>query len=46
VVSGELDGRECRRGSPTAAGGVGRARERARLREMRCGGVHGALAGL
>jgi hypothetical protein len=33
--SGELDGRERGRGSPTAAGGVGRARERVKLREMR-----------
>jgi hypothetical protein len=37
AVSGELDGRERGRGSPEAAGGVGRARERAKLREMRRG---------
>jgi hypothetical protein len=35
AVFGELDGREHGRGSPTVAGGVGRARERAKLREMR-----------
>jgi hypothetical protein len=35
AVSGELDGRERGHGSPAAAGGVGRARERAKLREMR-----------
>jgi hypothetical protein len=35
VVSGELDGRERGRGSPAAADGVGRARERAKLHEMR-----------
>jgi hypothetical protein len=37
AVSGELDGWEHGRGSPAAAGGVGRARERAKLREMRSG---------
>jgi hypothetical protein len=37
VVSGELDGRERRRGSPAVAGGVGRARERVKLSEMRRG---------
>jgi hypothetical protein len=37
AVSGELDGRERGRGSPAAAGGVGRARERAKLSEMRRG---------
>jgi hypothetical protein len=35
VVSGELDGQEHGRGSPPAAGGVGRARERVKLSEMR-----------
>jgi hypothetical protein len=35
AVSGELDSREPGHGSPAAAGGVGRARERAKLREMR-----------
>jgi hypothetical protein len=34
-VSGDLDGRERGRGSPTAAGGIGRARERVKLSEMR-----------
>jgi hypothetical protein len=46
AVSGELDGREHGRGSPAAAGGMGRARERAELREMRRGrarGIGGAL---
>jgi hypothetical protein len=37
VVSGELDGREHGRGSPAAAGGVGRAQERVKLIEMRRG---------
>jgi hypothetical protein len=41
AVSGELDGREHGRGSPAAAGGVGRARERARACEMRRGRVRG-----
>jgi hypothetical protein len=35
AVSGELDGREC--GSPTAAGGMGRARERVKSSEVRRG---------
>jgi hypothetical protein len=35
AISGELDGREHGRGSPATAGGEGRARERAKLREMR-----------
>jgi hypothetical protein len=35
VVSGELDGRERGCGSPVASGGVGRVRERAKLRELR-----------
>ena len=35
AVSGELDGRERGCGSPATAGGVGRARERVKLREMR-----------
>jgi hypothetical protein len=35
AVSGELDGQERGRGSPAAAGGMGRARERAKLHEMR-----------
>jgi hypothetical protein len=37
AVSGELDGRERGRGSPAAAGGVSRARERVKLSEMRRG---------
>jgi hypothetical protein len=37
AVSGELDGREHGRGSPVAAGGEDRARERARVCEMRRG---------
>jgi hypothetical protein len=37
VVFGELDGRERGRGSPTASGGESRARERARVCEMRRG---------
>jgi hypothetical protein len=37
AVSGELDGRGCRRGSSVAAGGEGRARERVKLREKRRG---------
>jgi hypothetical protein len=37
VVSGGLQGRERGRGSPAAAGGVGRARERVKLCEMRRG---------
>jgi hypothetical protein len=35
AVSGELDGREHGRGSPAAAGGVGRARERVRVCKMK-----------
>jgi hypothetical protein len=35
AVSGELDGREHGRGSLATAGGVGRARERVQLSEMR-----------
>jgi hypothetical protein len=35
AISGELDGRECGHRPPVAAGGVGRARERVKLREMR-----------
>jgi hypothetical protein len=37
AVFGELDGRERGRGSPAAAGGVGRARERVKPSEMRRG---------
>jgi hypothetical protein len=37
AVSDELDGREHGRGSPAAAGGVSRARERVKLSEMRRG---------
>jgi hypothetical protein len=37
VVSGEPDGRERRRGSPSGAGCVGRARERVKVCEMRRG---------
>jgi hypothetical protein len=36
-VSGEMDGRERERGSPAASGGEGRARERARVCEIRRG---------
>jgi hypothetical protein len=46
MVSGELGGRERRRGSSTASRGDGRARERAELHEMRRGrarGTGGAL---
>jgi hypothetical protein len=46
AVSGELDGRERGHDSLVAAGGIGRARERVKLSEMRQGGVRGALAGL
>jgi hypothetical protein len=35
AVSSELDGRERGRGSPAAAGDVGRARERVKPSEMR-----------
>jgi hypothetical protein len=35
AVSGELDDRECGRGSLVVAGGVGRTRERVRVCEMR-----------
>jgi hypothetical protein len=45
VVSGDLDGRERGRGSPAAAGGVGRARERVKLCEMRRGASVGHLRG-
>jgi hypothetical protein len=45
VVSGELDGRERGRGSPAAAGDVGRARERARACEMRRGASAGHCRG-
>jgi hypothetical protein len=41
AVSGGLDGRERGRGSPTAARGVGRARERVKLCEMRRGACAG-----
>jgi hypothetical protein len=37
AVSGELDGRERGCGSPAAAGGMGKARDRAKLSEMRRG---------
>jgi hypothetical protein len=37
AVSGKLDGRERGRGSPAAAGGVGRARERVKSSEVRQG---------
>jgi hypothetical protein len=35
VVSGELNGRECERGSLAVSGGESRARENARVCEMR-----------
>jgi hypothetical protein len=35
AVSGELNGRERERGSPAAAGGVGRARDRVKSSEVR-----------
>jgi hypothetical protein len=41
VVSGELDCRERRHGPPVAASGVGKARERVELREMRRGASAG-----
>jgi hypothetical protein len=41
VVSDELDGRERGRRSPAASGGEGRARERARVCEMRQGASAG-----
>jgi hypothetical protein len=37
AISGVLDGREHGSGSPAAAGGVGRARERVKSSEMRRG---------
>jgi hypothetical protein len=37
MVSGELDGRKCGRGSLAASGDEGRARERVKLSEMRRG---------
>jgi hypothetical protein len=37
AVSGELNGRECERGSPAASGGESRARENAMVCEMRRG---------
>jgi hypothetical protein len=37
AVSDELDGRERGHGSPAAAGGVSRARERVKLSKMRRG---------
>ena len=45
AVSSELDGRECRRGSPVASGGEGRARERVRVCEMRRGASAGHWQG-
>ena len=45
-VSGELDGQECGRGSPAAVGGIGRARERPELREMRQGRTQGTSGAL
>jgi hypothetical protein len=41
AVSGELDGRRRGRGSPATSGGVSRARERARVCEMRRGASAG-----
>jgi hypothetical protein len=40
-----MDGRERGHGSPAAAGGVGRGRERAELREMRRGASAGHWQG-
>jgi hypothetical protein len=45
VVSSELDGRERGLESPTASGGEGRARERARVCEMRRGAGAGHWRG-
>jgi hypothetical protein len=45
VVSGELDGRGSGRGSLAASGGVGKARERAELCEMRRGSGCGLWRG-
>jgi hypothetical protein len=45
AVFGELDGRERGRGSPAAAGGVGRARERVKLCELRRGACAGHWRG-
>jgi hypothetical protein len=45
AVFGELDGRERGRGSLVAVGGMGRARERAELREMRQGASTGHWRG-
>jgi hypothetical protein len=45
AVSGELDGREHVRGSPAVAGGVGRARERVKLSELRRGACVGHWRG-
>jgi hypothetical protein len=45
VVFDELDGRERERGSPAAASGEGRARERARVCEMRRGASAGHWRG-
>jgi hypothetical protein len=45
AISGELDGREHERGSPAAAGGVSRARERARVCKMRQGASVGHWQG-
>jgi hypothetical protein len=45
AVSGKLDGREHGRRSPAAAGGMGRARERVQLSEMRRGVCAGHWSG-
>jgi hypothetical protein len=45
AVSSELDGRKRGRGSPTASGGEGKARERAVLCEMRRGSECGHWRG-
>jgi hypothetical protein len=45
VISGELDGREHERGSPAVAGGECRARERAKVCEMRRGVCAGRRRG-
>jgi hypothetical protein len=45
AVSGELDGQEHGRGSPAAAGGDGRARERVKVCEMRRGVCAGRRRG-
>jgi hypothetical protein len=45
VVSGELDGRGGRNGSPVGSGGVSRARERAGMHELSWGSECGRRRG-